>query len=136
MRSTLRDNWRTLRGGCYRSEKLGGWSLVVHQPEGRLSVLPRIRPMSAVGTALRANVVSARDTLRAISKMGPRLRWPIHAGCGIHGEQVHSGSNGLLHQMSRSKGLERQHGDIHNKILVREHLVLIWLPHRTKEAIF
>ena len=133
MRSTLRDNWRTLRGGCYRSEKLGGWSLVVHQPEGRLSVLPRIRPMSAVGTALRANVVSARDTLRAISKMGPRLRWPIHPGRGTYGKSLYPHRDRLLHEVGGGQAPKRRYGSLNNKIPLRTHMVLIRLSNRANK---
>ena len=108
---------------------------MAHHLERRLTILPRMRPMSAVGTSLgpSPNSASTRATLRAIPKMGPRLRWPIHLDCGMHGEQVHPGRNGLLHQVGQSEGLGRQHGGIHLKTLVREHLVPIWLPHRIND---
>ena len=88
--------------------------------------------MPTVRTVLGAssNAAPTRATLRTFPKMGPRLHWPIHTGYGTHGEQVHSCSNRLLHQVGGNEGVERQYGIIYNKIPLRELLVQIWLPHR------
>ena len=91
---------------------------MVHQPEGRLSVLPRIRPMSAVGTSLgpSPNSASTRATLGAVPNMGPQLHWPIQPNGNTHRESVHFGSNRVLQPVCGSEGLKRQYNGLYGKI--------------------
>ena len=120
-RSTLWDSRGTLRRWRYRSEDLASWSLLANHPKGRPSILPRVRPMTASGSTYeRAQM--PHQPIRAIPKMGPRLRWPIYPRCGMHGQQVYFGRNRILHQMGRSERVTRQHGGIHRKCFICDDL--------------
>ena len=133
--STLQNSGRTLRKGCHRSKNIASGPLVSHHPEGRPTVLPRVRPMPVVGIAFRAHSddASTHPTLRAFPKMGPQLHWPIQPNGNTHRESVHFGSNRVLQPVCGSEGLKRQYNGLYGKIPIWEHLAPIQLSNRVDQ---
>ena len=71
--STLRNSGQILRRGYHRTENMASGYVVAYHLEGSPTILPRVRSMPTVGSALRMrlNATSTCATLGAISEMEP-----------------------------------------------------------------